>query len=177
VHEADTRGLLDFVVDTNALIASDLLLSRQRGSVLSRSEKYYDQNVFRLAPLLVGGPECLAWHLSFSYIYQPYRSYIQQGTQSDEIETFLDKMNRLLTLIQTNYKLTGIRGCSPIFLQERLRDAARILVREDRKSLQAIQDWFTKEGLEVAIQPPPTAPFVVPLRNLNKIGGEMWCTR
>ena len=99
---------------------------------------------------------CAAWHINLSGL-SAIRHYAiaQDGNpapakQSEEIAEQRALTEYVVSQIDTNFKLTGPRNCKPAFLDQALREAAFVLVKEDYESQSAACGWLRKHGLAVA---------------------------
>ena len=166
VRRRDARSGIDFIVDTNVVDASDALLSLRRRDILEQAgfrDTDIGQQPVQEFPVL--GPDseepglrCQTWHLTFQRLLawrrpearNPYEQFerkpIQRKALADEVK-YATAVGAVVNQISTRYKLTGPAGCSSQALQEDLYEAARLLVREDRESLNAVCDWFDNQGV------------------------------
>ncbi len=118
-------------------------------------------------------PRCRAWHVALNEI-----PGITSGVRSDA-SGLLDPADPVLrhratlwegvSRIRTDYRLTGLPGCSAAQMQAQLYRAARVAVREDSRALQQVCSWLgahagAAEGAAclAAGLPPATPPL--PLR-------------
>ena len=146
-EKPDLRRWYDFFVDTNVLAATDALLVRQRRDFLrsidsSRVWRTPTVGLFELvlppmgrewtpeeeaAAALLKKAACRIWHFTFETLDDMWVS-------PEELTEYRADLRRLVSRIETNYRLTGPKGCNPEMLQEALYETARILV------------WYAEDG-------------------------------
>ncbi len=146
-EKADARTWYDFFVDTNVLSATDALLVRQRRDFLksidsSRAWRTPTIGLFELvlppmnrewtAEDEVGAnalkkAACRIWHLTFE-------SLDDMWVSPQALTEYRLDLRRLVSRIETNYRLAGPPGCDAEMLQEALYETARILV------------WYVEDG-------------------------------
>ena len=141
-HERDTRKALDFIVDDNVLDSADVLLSLRRQDVLREvgftrpdwiGKEPYQQ--FKVFPGKIGGPHCSAWHFTF------------QGLLSrTDLPPRAKGVGEVVNRISTQYRLHAPGPHTAQELQDRLYEAAHILVREDITNRQKACLWFRDRG-------------------------------
>jgi predicted acylesterase/phospholipase RssA len=92
---------------------------------------------------------CKVWHISLSDLRSieniPSDGAITSSQELVSDKAVLDYRNDLwniVTRIDTDFDLTGPKGCDGNILKQSLLDAAHILVQEDRNSLEQACDWF-----------------------------------
>lgn len=101
---------------------------------------------------------CAVWHINLSGIYAvlPYIENSESGRpermplgahRDDPVSVYRQKLHRVVSQINTNFKLVGPAGCSPEFLQKALYAAAFVLVREDQNSRSKACRWMKEAGL------------------------------
>ena len=134
----DTRtGIVEFIVDTNALEASNVLLSLRRHETLRRIGQKDELNIaeafttFNLRVNPTDTIECHAWLLTFQRL-----THLKDVPHATSIRTIVNN-------VPTRYRLIGPYDLSPEKTQDALFEAARILTREDRETLRKICDKFS----------------------------------
>jgi NTE family protein len=143
-EDSDTRkAITDFVIDTNALEASSVLLASRRHRLLEEMGIRLDGNEapdvykrFRLFaeaddPELKKHPklkdvECHAWLITFQRL-QHLKHLPNAGT-----------IRAIVNNIPTRYTLLAPHGLGAAEAQEALFNAAEILIKEDKETLAAI---------------------------------------
>jgi predicted acylesterase/phospholipase RssA len=99
---------------------------------------------------------CAAWHINLSGLTAiKHYAMARDGNpvpakQSDAIDEQRALTEYVVSQIDTNFKLTGPRNCKPAFLDQALREAAFVLVKEDYESQSAACRWLRAHGLAVA---------------------------
>ncbi|MPZ75434.1 MAG: hypothetical protein GEU77_02825 [Deltaproteobacteria bacterium] len=135
----DTRaGIVEFIVDTNALEASNVLLSLRRHEVLrqigQKDAKEIGEETFTTFNLRVSTTEsieCHAWLLTFQRL-----THLKNVPHATSISTIVNN-------VPTRYRLIGPHDLGPKKTQDALFEAARILTREDRETVNKICDKFS----------------------------------
>lgn len=142
----------DYPIDQTGYVWNGLL-----GSTVSNLEKNKES-----APTPKGYFRCDIWHLNLSAA-SAVRPYIgEQGTVPTAISssqyfwTPLGNtrrgLDRAVSKISTNFKLTGPKNCTRSQLQELLYTSAFIVTRQDYASSQRICKWFEDNQLQVSQQ-------------------------
>lgn len=147
VLRSDTRTVLDYFVDTNALAASNVLLYHSRLRLLREAgidgRQSWADPVHEF-PLFPGEPaetvSCMAWHVTYDRLLSSDFADAGHGALALRVASIVNR-------IPTRYKLTGPEGLTPETLQEALFDAARLLMKEDRTALMRVCQWFRTHGL------------------------------
>lgn len=104
--------------------------------------------------------ECMAWHINndrlIGFALEPdLNSLPSQLIKRDNGPSELlpnvvrQERSQLFSLIDTHYKLTGPKDCSPAMLQETIFDVAHSLVREDAVPLKRVCEWFRSNDLMI----------------------------
>jgi predicted acylesterase/phospholipase RssA len=102
---------------------------------------------------------CMAWHVALDDIHSivPWRERNGEFRPLDlrvaddrEVFAYRARLARLIKQIETNYRVKGPPRCESTVVQSALYDAARIAVREDKASLDAVCSWFTARKLIAA---------------------------
>lgn len=154
-RRSDTRNVSDFIVDQNALAASDVLLTLRRYDTLHRRLGYPGREVGevpRWAFKTAGGVECQAWHFTFQSLLKRRESRTEATRQKrDALRRQLEEerareRERNVNLVTTRYRLEGPKDLTPEEVQTLLFDVARHLVRDDLV-LKTVCDWFTTREL------------------------------
>jgi predicted acylesterase/phospholipase RssA len=135
----DTRtGIVEFIVDTNALEASNVLLSLRRREILRVLGHKEDEKIgkeafttFKLPINKTDSIECHAWLLTFQRL-----THLKNIPHATSISTIVNN-------VPTRYRLIGPYDLSPKNTQDALFEAARILTREDRETLRKICEKFS----------------------------------
>jgi predicted acylesterase/phospholipase RssA len=135
--QRDTRGFADFFVDTNALDASGALLALRRNNILEQLNLDLGENagrtVYSTFSLFPDEPDpkkqvkCGAWLLSF-----------QRLTHVKDKVSHATGLDTVVNNVPTRYRLIGPHGMDSTQVQDALFEAAKILVREDKETVQLI---------------------------------------
>jgi len=143
-HERDTRRAIDFILDTNVMGATDVLLSLRWDDVLAELEfksgpdtssgKNFGENVYvEFSPYSKGknpagsGVKCHAWLLTF-----------QRLAHFHKILSHAKGIHKIVDNVPTRYQLLGPHGMDSKEVQDALFEAARILVQEDTETRKEI---------------------------------------
>jgi len=213
--DADVRGVVDHLVDTNFMDAFDILLSRRRLDMLQRiglgpgaaqngrqapqsySEAqmidngmpYFlphlrvttfdyplDHSGYVWRGMIPGDSEaikpssvdrgqapaenyfrCMVWHINLSassritqyegtpgaaprVVHGPEAAYTPLHRQRDRLDF-------LVAHIDTNFHLTGPKGCKAERIQSALYAAAGVLTRQDYEATESVCQWFDAAGM------------------------------
>lgn len=111
-------------------------------------EAYYGGEL----PVPSGHFRCGVWHINLSEITRIMA--VREGTSANERATMdmdvplqrIALLQRLITQIKTNFRLTGPEGCTSDFLQSALFAAARRLVAEDMDARSSACDLLVRVG-------------------------------
>lgn len=156
VLEADTRKALDFLIDSNLVNASDVLLTTRREDVLRQvgidtrtidPPPYQEFPIFPDRPKEKGGETCWAWHLTFQRLLSP--GFATQWASKEEARDgyrHARQVGLVVNAIPTRYQLAGPKPYTAQALQDYIFEAARLLLWEDEGYLKQTCDWFTKEA-------------------------------
>ncbi len=140
--ERDTRGVLDFIVDTNVMDSSDVLLTLRREDTLHEvgfkekdigSKPYQEFAVFPNDP---NGPQCAVWHLTFQRLVERYWPDLPEAAQ---------RVGKMVNQVSTQFRLQA-SGHTAQEIQDSLYEAARFLVKEDEESRRKACTWFRQHG-------------------------------
>ena len=154
----DTRMAIDYIVDTNAIAASDALLSKRRSDVLA--EIGFDDSEIGHTPVQGfrvpvndaedEGPSipCAAWHLTFERLILAGQPDAQLPLDPQEIQQ-MNEVGRAVNRIRTRFNLSSPDESTALELQESLFKAAFLLVHRDPDSLKAACRWFTENRFRV----------------------------
>ena len=141
--EPDTRHFLDFVVDDNVMDSSDVLLSLRRTDILQEAGFGEPGRIgvepfrqFRVFPGRIGGPHCSAWHIT-----------LQGLLVRDDLPPGARAVGKTVNQILTRYRLESPDAASAKELQNQLFEAAKILVRQDERTLRKACEWFRANGV------------------------------
>jgi NTE family protein len=154
----------DLILPIDKLVQIDIPISFTPGQPLSAQvrqvgtvSKLPDANPSRPAK---GYFRCTAWHLNLSGLLsvRPYVGTLGHEPQRLERMTDYDhplihhriRLNRIVSQIDTNYKLKGPKHCSTQMVQDALYAAAFVAVREDHSNRTSVCNWFRTAGLAVA---------------------------
>lgn len=92
---------------------------------------------------------CIVWHISLNGIrslgYDESDISSKPGPHGERDHPALIYRNALwhtLTRVGTDFNLNGPKNCKREFIEQSMFDAATVLVREDRKSLRKVCNWF-----------------------------------
>lgn len=107
-------------------------------------------------PVAPGSFRCAVWHVNLSGL-EAIAHYDQRtaggvprlSVPSEEADEQRHFHRRLVSQIDTNFRLKGPEGCSAALLEEALKEAASVLVREDYRSRKAACEWLGANGLAV----------------------------
>jgi predicted acylesterase/phospholipase RssA len=111
--------------------------------------------------------ECTAWHIPLQGVQAvvPWRGrdgrlerLSLDNPQDQAVFAFRARLERVVSQIPTSYRLKGPPRCSERVVRRSLQDAARISVRQDHDSLDAVCRWFADNGLpttDCRIEPEP----------------------
>lgn len=98
---------------------------------------------------MVPAGSCIVWHISLNGIrsldYSESDVPTKPGPEGERDYpplVFRDRLWHLLTRVNTDFNLSGPKGCSRKLIEQSMFDAAKILVKEDRESLKKVCDWF-----------------------------------
>ncbi len=146
-RERDTRKILDYFVDTNALAAANVLLYYSRASLLQESGidpvRSWREPV-REFPLFpdesISTVRCMAWHVTFERLLSTDFEGYGYGQLAAQVASLVNR-------IPTRYKLAAPEDARPEVLQNALFDAARLLIKEDRDAADRACQWFRAHGL------------------------------
>ena len=154
--ERDTRMAIDYIVDSNAIAASDALLANRRSDVLGElgfEDAEIGRTPFQTFSVPADdeaeeGPSipCAAWHLTFQRLIlagQPEARLPSDPKTLQEMRNVGKAVNR----IRTRFNLSSPGDDSEQALQDLLFRAAFLLVNRDPESLKATCDWFAGNGL------------------------------
>jgi NTE family protein len=135
--QRDTRGFAGFFVDTNALDASGALLALRRDNILDQLNLDVGEDAgrtvygtFSLSPDERDPKKqirCGVWLLSFQRL-----AYL-----SDKVRNAA-AIDIVVNNVPTRYQLIGPHGLDSTQVQDALFEAAKILVREDKETVQMI---------------------------------------
>lgn len=162
VVEADTRKAVDFIIDTNAVAATDSLLTARREDVLENIgidvtrgdiEDPFAKE-FSIFPRNSedADKKCSAWHISFQRLLS--HNFIAAGDFAGDLDRYRHarQVGLVVNSTPTRYQLTGVEPFTTKELQDYIYEAGRLLVREDRDPrkevsgpLQKTCRWFTEE--------------------------------
>lgn len=154
----DTRMATDYIVDSNAISASDALLANRRNDVLG--ELGFEDTEIGLRPFQTfrvpaddeaeGGPfiPCAAWHLTFQRLILAGKPEARLPSDPTTLQEMQD-VGRAVNRIRTRFNLSSPGDYSEQALQDLLFRAASLLVNRDTESLKAACDWFAGNGLRV----------------------------
>jgi hypothetical protein len=179
LFERDTRRFFDFLLDRNAIDATDTMLAEQRDSLMGiggtwegigRRALFKDRSFLRSGWEWYRDVECVTWHITFDRLLAIGRTDTHGFLRNDLSEQVLSdiqyahgQLEATVKQIATHYKLTGPEECSPEFLQQTLYDAARLLITADRPALAEAYKWFEEHHLKLAPFPADPEPYLVPL--------------
>ena len=100
--------------------------------------------------------ECFAWHVALNDA-QSVVPWATESTKSQpldlnsklgrEIYAQRARLSRVISQIETNYKISGPPNCTSTQLQDAIYSAARIAVREDFESVSQVCKWMQGHGL------------------------------
>ena len=152
-YRSDTRVGSDFFLDHNAVEAIDVMLGLNRDRVLNDQDrggrevwtKHYprqnddDENA---KPI-----DCRIWHITFDRILNT-TSRVNEGPNAGAYKWLLYSF---VSSIETDYALTGPKGCSADVIQEMLYRAAHQLIKGDQYSLRDTVEWFNLHGLKTNV--------------------------
>ena len=140
--DSDTRKAIDFVVDTNALEASSVLLSLRRREILRAMGVEFDPEtgptVYKEFHLFSGTDErvkknpdlenvkCRAWLITFQRL-----AYVKEISHAPAIGAIVNN-------IPTRYTLLAPHGLRAQNAQDALFEAAEILIRKDTETLKKV---------------------------------------
>lgn len=104
---------------------------------------------------------CKVWHINLSGVLDvkpfegnvgenPVRLRRDDGGPKSPVLQHRARLKRLVSQIDTDFKLAGPRSCSSKQLQDALYAAAFVLTREDHLSRTQMCDWFEAAGLTVS---------------------------
>lgn len=168
IHEADTRGLIDFIFDTNVAAASDSLLTVRRVDLLRNlniDAKTPDIDPFKRneegkeIKLDDGNAiQCAVWHLSLQRLLS--KNFASKKIKEDDklngkLRESIDQVANVVNSIPTRYKLTGRDPNGKVklsagALQDYLFKAADYLVNSDNNNEGLIRDqvcdWFKRKS-------------------------------
>jgi len=154
--ERDTRTVIDYIVDTNAIAATDALLANRRSDVLG--EIGFEDTEIGLRPFQTfsvpaddetdGEPSipCAAWHLTFQRLILAGQPEARLSPEPKTLQEMHD-VGRAVNRIRTRFNLRGPGDYSEQALQDLLFRAAFLVVNRDTESLNAACDWFAGNGL------------------------------
>ena len=103
---------------------------------------------------------CAAWHINLSGLsavnrYEPDPKdgnprFVRGDAHGQHpLMKYRETLHRVVSQIDTDFKLAGPSQCSPSFLQDALYAAAFVLVREDHDNRRKACDWLTNAKLNV----------------------------
>lgn len=156
--ERDTRTATDYIVDSNAIAASDALLAKRRSDVLKKvgvEDAEIGRTPFQTFSVPAddeaeGGPPipCTAWHLTFQRLILDGQPEARLPSDPKAVQEMRD-VGRAVNRIRTRFNLSSPGDYSEQALQDLLFRAAFLLVNRVLESLKAACDWFAKTGLRV----------------------------
>jgi len=141
VLEADTRTLVDRIFNTNAMTASEVLLTTRREDILKLAmiDVRPGVKMFPLGDMAVARSyACKVWLVTFQRLLSS-----DFGGASTLPAYQARAVAQVVNAIPTRYGLTGSKGYSAESLQDYLFEAARLLMREDRPVLEEVCKWFS----------------------------------
>ena len=132
----DSRRWYDFLLDTNAITSSDVLLSNSR--LRTMMDLGMDVSDKTILPYI--GPKehvnkptdnCSIWFISIQRMFSPMFEYNTSLEQPDNLY-MLRHMRKIVNNTPTRYKVVGHDGESPKGTQDAIFKAAEILVHKDK---------------------------------------------
>jgi predicted acylesterase/phospholipase RssA len=152
---SDTRRFFDFVVDQNALAASDVFLTLRRYDTL-RERLHYPGGEAGAVPqwdfTTPGGVVCRSWHLTFQSLLVRQNKARTAATQQarDNLAAQLEKDRRrdqAVNLVPTRYRLEGPEDMTMREVQSLIYGVANHLLRDDDDMLRRTCRWFEDHQL------------------------------
>lgn len=155
-----SRSLVDYFIDTNALEASDILMTKDRSMLIKdylgiinpfampTQENFSAFQDSRQSDTPI---RCSSWLIHFNRLKYlgmqkagplVYKNFTPTRDLTQE-ETLADHVNQ----IKTRLTLTSDRGGTPEELQTDLFEAAHRLIRNDTTSLSFTCQWFAAQGV------------------------------
>jgi predicted acylesterase/phospholipase RssA len=161
--QSDTRRVLDFFVDHNALDSADVFLTLRRYDTLQRRLNYCGKAVGEIPQWTFttdGGVTCEVWHLTFQSLEE------RSETRTTSAQQARENLRREVTnwkkvnLIPTLYRLKGPEGMKDAReVQGLVFGVAQHLLRDDDDALPSACAWFNARQLSACeqVQLPPSS--------------------
>jgi hypothetical protein len=162
IHDADTRGFIDYFVDSNVVAASDALLTVCRGDLLDQVNIEIKDDRVTIDPFVKypgdepiyldsgGQVMCGVWHISLQRLLSSnfQKCAIQAGVPEGKIKESASVVNSIPTRYKLTVKDKNDKDISTHILQECLFTAVHYLVSYDRNkngmSFLEVQEWLNK---------------------------------
>jgi hypothetical protein len=158
----DTRSFVDHIVDLNALVASDSMLTRRRFEILRRVgftvRETYETSFrdFPIFPDRTDSPRCGAWHLSLTNLFEAKQLKLEEPDLASRVGVAVNNIPTQfkLTVPSAEWKELGrkyrieLPEPSAENIQGLLFAAAALLVRGDRQTLTQVCRWFGALGFD-----------------------------
>jgi predicted acylesterase/phospholipase RssA len=152
---SDTRRFFDFVVDQNALAASDVFLTLRRYDTLRDRLGYPGDEVGAVPQwdfTTRGGIACRVWHLTFQSLLVRRDKARTAATQQarDNLAAQLEKerqRDQAVNLVPTRYRLEGPEDMNMREVQSLIYGVADHLLRDDDDMLRRACRWFNDHHL------------------------------
>jgi NTE family protein len=121
---------------------------------------------------------CAAWHINLgglqaiaNYRADPADGALVPDRQRDhELDDQRLGLQRLVSQVDTNFRLAGPEGCPAQLIDKALRESATVLVDEDYRSREAVCRWLRNNGLSVSEDcgqwTPPASATRLPMRGV-----------
>jgi len=121
---------------------------------------------------------CAAWHINLgglqaiaNYRADPADGAPVRDLQRDhELDDQRMGLHRLVSQVDTNFRLAGPEGCPAQLIDKALRESATVLVDEDYRSREAVCRWLRHNGLSVSEDcgdwTPPASETRLPMRGV-----------
>lgn len=112
---------------------------------------------------------CTTWHVPLQGVQSiwPWRMSSNRPIPLDPknerdrpVFAYRGRLERLVTQVDTSYKLSGPPNCSTELVRRSLHDVAHIAVRQDKDALDRICGWFGSRGIQLDQCRPEPDPLV-----------------